>query len=388
MKKSKLLFVSNLFPDADEPYRGLDNATLLHHLSEQYEIRVLSPRPTLPLTPFKTRRCREADEKFAPVYLPAPYVPKAGSHFNHTLMARALRPVMIALRGKFPFEAVFCSWVFPDGCAVAKLACESGLPFAVVAQGSDVHQYLNIPARKKIIVESMGHASALITRSGELGRLLNDAGIAKDKLHTIYNGIDFQVFQPGDRVQARRELGLPPEARIILFVGNFFEIKNPLLLVQAHAEFCRVQPTPECHLVMIGGGPLEGEIRALANSSGFGGQVVIAGRKTAGEVARAMQAADFLCLPSENEGVPNVILEAFACGLRVVASRVGGIPEVLSDDSLGRLAGRGSLPDLLDAFTELFACPPQRDAIRRHALYFSWERAAAQYDKILDQMRR
>ena len=140
--KTKLLFISNLFPDADEPYRGLDNATLLHQLSAGYDIRVLSPRPTLPLATPKNRRCRAGDESFAPVYLPAPYIPKVGSRFNHTLMARALRPALRALRGEFPFEAVLSSWVYPDGCAVAKLAGEGGFPFAVVAQGSDVHQYL------------------------------------------------------------------------------------------------------------------------------------------------------------------------------------------------------------------------------------------------------
>jgi glycosyltransferase involved in cell wall biosynthesis len=134
---------------------------------------------------------------------------------------------------------------------------------------------------------------------------------------------------------------------------------------------------------MVGGGHLEGKIRALADSAGFGGQVVIAGRSRADAVARYMRAADLLCLPSQNEGVPNVILEAFASGLRVIASRVGGIPEVLNHDFLGRLVVPGSIQDLLFAFTETLAAPPQTDAIRRHALYFSWERAASEYAALL-----
>ena len=381
--RPRLLFVSNLFPDAAEPYRGLDNATLLHHLAGQYEIRVLSPRPTLPGGSGKIHRCREMDTRFAPVYFPAPYIPKIGSRFNHRLMAGALGPALTALQREFPFDVVLSSWVYPDGCAVARVAREMHFPFAVIAQGSDVHQYLKIPARRKIIVESMQSAFAIITRSGELGRLLHTAGLAEEKLHTVYNGIDFSIFQPGDSQKARRELGLSPDAPLILFVGNFLPVKNPLFLVKAHAAFCRLHPESKCRLLMIGGGPMESEIRAEARRNGFGDQVQIVGRKNSNEVANYMTAADFLCLPSVNEGVPNVILESFATGLRVIASRVGGIPEVLNHDFLGRLVEPGNLADLLQAFTSLFAESPVIDTIRNHALYFSWERAASEYSILL-----
>jgi len=383
IKKSKLLFVSNLFPDTAEPYRGLDNARLLLELAGEFDIRVLALRPSLPFFPRTGQKCREMDRILSPVYLPAPYIPKVGNRINHLLMANALRPALLNLRRQFPFEVVLVSWVYPDGCAVSQLAGGLKFPFVVVAQGSDVHQYLKIPVRRTIITQSLARASAVITRSAELGRLLEEAGVARGKIHTIYNGIDFSVFQPGDAREARRELGLPADERIILFVGNFLPVKNPLLLVEAHAAFCRRQPSPKCHLIMIGGGPMEPEIRARAEAGGFEDQVLVAGRKNSNEIARFMQAADFLCLPSENEGVPNVILEAFAAGLRVVASKVGGIPEVLSDDRLGTLVERGSLQGLLSAFAQLFAQPPQTGAIRQHALRFSWERAAADYASIL-----
>jgi glycosyltransferase involved in cell wall biosynthesis len=242
---------------------------------------------------------------------------------------------------------------------------------------------LKIPVRLKIIRESLASAPAIITRSAELGRLLREAGVAGEKLHTVYNGIDFATFKPEARAAARNELGLPPDGPVLLFVGNFLPVKNPLLLVDAHAELCRRQQVPKCQLVMVGGGPMEPEIRARAASGGFAGQVVLAGRKQSGEVARYMQAADLLCLPSENEGVPNVILEAFASGLRVVASRVGGIPEVLCQDALGRLFVRGNRQELQSAIAELLAEPPQTDTIRNHALHFSWERASGHYTEIL-----
>ena len=387
MTRPKLLFISNLFPDSAEPYRGLDNATLLHHLDETFEIRVISPGPALPLSRPPERKCRDGDRLFAPVYPRTPYIPKIGSRFNHRHMAAALRPALLAVRAGFQFDAVLCSWIYPDACAVSRLARETGFPFVAVAQGSDVHQYLKNPVRRKIIADSMAPAYAIITRSADLGRLLSCAGVASEKIHTIYNGIDSSNFSPLAPGAPRKDSGIPADARVILFVGNFLPVKNPLLLIEAHAAFCRAHPSPECRLVLIGGGPMENDIRVAAAKGGFADRVHIAGRKNAAEIANAMRAADLLCLPSWNEGVPNVILEAFTSGLRVVASNVGGIPEVLNRDFLGKLVEPGNVRELVEAFSALFAGSAQTGAIRDHGLQFSWTRAASEYATILDQAR-
>ena len=102
-------------------------------------------------------------------------------------------------------------------------------------------------------------------------------------------------------------------------------------------------------------------------------------------MSRYRQAADVLCLSSENEGVPNVILEAFASGIPVMSTAVGGIPEVVSKDFLGRLVERGQLDPMVGALAELLARPARTEQIREHALYFSWERAADEYLALLKQ---
>ena len=372
VNKPRLLFVSNLFPDQAEPYRGLDNATLLHHLLPQFEIRAASPRPAL--LPGPIRHPRECDRIFDPVYLDAGYVPKFGSFFNHHLMARALRAPLAALRAAWPFDVVLSSWIYPDSCAIATLA---GVPFVSIAQGSDVHQYLRMPVRRRIILDAMRRASGIITRSAALAGLLAEAGLPKERLHPVYNGIDFQQFRPADPATARRELGLPQTGPIVLFVGNFVAIKNPLLLLQAHARFAGA------HLVLVGGGAMEKQVRDLAARLGSAGRITFAGRRSATEVARFMQASDVLALPSWNEGVPNVILEAFACGLPVVASRVGGIAEVHHQDFLGSLVPAGDLDALVQAFLQVTATRPDRERIRQHALQFSWEHAAQAYAEVL-----
>jgi glycosyltransferase involved in cell wall biosynthesis len=378
----KLLFFSNLFPDRSEPLRGLDNATLLHQLAPRWEIRALALRPSLPFA-FAKRIARTDDQPFDPQFWPVPYIPKIGSRANHWLAARALRKPLKALRRQFAFDVVLGSWIYPDCCALAMLAEELGFVFLAIAQGSDVHQYLRMPARRKAICRWLPGASAIITRSAELAKLLAEAGLAKEKLHPIYNGINFERFKSADPLEARRALNLPLEAPIILAVGNLLPIKNPLLLVEAHAELCQWPAFAKTQLVFVGSGPLGAEIRARADAGGHGAQVLLAGRQEAETVARYMQAASILCLPSNNEGVPNVILEAFACGLPVVASRVGGLPEVHTHEFLGRLTPPGDASALRDALRDILSRPVDHAQIEEHARQFSWARTAAAYEALL-----
>jgi glycosyltransferase involved in cell wall biosynthesis len=382
MAKPRLLFISNLFPDLRALYRGLDNATVLHQLSDRWDVAVLAVRPSLP---FGRRgwKCRPEDETFFPRYVPSLYLPKIGHKVNHRLMASALRRPLRELRGSF--SVALCSWIYPDACAVALLARELGFPFVALAQGSDVHQYLEIPARREIITSLMPGAKAIITRSWELARLLEQAGLAREKLQPIHNGVDLDRFQPGDVLAARTELGLPREARIVLFVGNFYDIKNPVVLVEAFARVCEDDAFANALLVMVGGGPLEGEIQFHAERGACSGRVIIAGRQNTVGVARYMQAADMLCLPSDNEGVPNVILEAFATGLPVVATRVGGISEVHTEGLFGRLVPPREVEPLADAIKATLSELPDRAQIRAHAEKFSWARAAEEYHAVLSR---
>jgi glycosyltransferase involved in cell wall biosynthesis len=393
----RLLFFSNLFPTAAEPYRGLDNATLLHALAPHFDIRVLSPRPTLPWN-FREFSARPEDAAFQPRWLPAAYLPKIGGSSNHLLMANSLRPAFEQTLRDFDPNIILSSWVFPDSCAALQLA-DGRLPVVSIAQGTDVHQYIRMTARRGVILKYLPRASAVVTRSRELSLLLAAAGFPSAKLHTIYNGVSHETFQPRDQAQARRDSALPTDARIILFVGNFYDVKDPLLLIRAVAQIESVV------LVMAGGGPLKDRALLLSNSERLrerlhsalanlktdskdigqipASRIIFAGRKTPPEIARLMNAADLLAIPSKNEGVPNVLIEALASGLPVVASRVGGIPEVLDHDSLGTLFPAGDLPALVAALRRQLAAPRDPAAIRRHASRFTWDAAAAQYREIL-----
>jgi teichuronic acid biosynthesis glycosyltransferase TuaC len=136
-------------------------------------------------------------------------------------------------------------------------------------------------------------------------------------------------------------------------------------------------------VIMIGGGPMEQEVRQAADAKGFGKFVTLAGRKNAAQISEYMRAANLLAMSSENEGVPNVILEAFASGLPVVSTNVGGISEVVNQPFLGTLVERGNAVQLQRALVQTLREPPSVEKIRSHGLHFSWERAGNQYLEVL-----
>jgi glycosyltransferase involved in cell wall biosynthesis len=248
----------------------------------------------------------------------------------------------------------------------------------VVAQGTDINDYLRYPLRRGIILRHLGRAAAVVTRSEALRRCLLAAGLPDTRVRTICNGVDTDLFRPAaDRAALRRELGLNEADVAVLFVGNLLPVKNPVLAVEALAVLKERFPARHWRLLMVGAGPLRAKILERAGS--LGDAVTLAGVCPPAQVVRFMQAADVLCVPSHNEGIPNVIREALACGLPVAATRVGGIPEVLTDPRVGELVEPGQPTAMAEALARMVACGPQGEVCRRQALAFSWDETVRRY---------
>jgi glycosyltransferase involved in cell wall biosynthesis len=379
--KRRLLFVSNLFPDNVERYRGLDNATILHQLTEKWDIRVLSLRPCLlgwasgrsDLIP------RPEDVHFQPSYLSVPYIPKLGSRWNHQLMAMRLGPAMRQIAGALPWDVLLGAWLFPDGCALVK--CSDRRPVHIIAQGSDVHRYLKDRHRRAAIAEAVSEATSVITRSQSLAKMLIDATGNAKRIRSVANGVDAGCFCLRDQQTARRTLGIAPSCKVMLFVGNFLPVKDPLLTVRTFIDLRQRDPRSNWNLVMVGKGPLRSQVEAEVRRLGLSGHVTLTGPKSASEVSTWMAAADVLTLTSHNEGLPNVVMESLACGLPVVATNVGGISEMLDADWKGVLCNTREPTALADAILRAVATS-DRQRIATHCAR-SWADTAATYHEIL-----
>lgn len=376
-----LLVATNLFPDQNEPWRGLDNVTLVHALKQLdpcLNIRVQAFRPSF-------RHFGDASAQLKPRpedvglnvdYFWAPYLPRWGG-MNHRLFSHAFARAQKSLPSDFVPQAVLVPWLFPDACGVALKASAWGVPVVAVAQGSDVHQYLDMPFRCRAILAMSSRVKAIVTRSKDLENRLVRHGVSGGKVCTIYNGVDIHTFRPASRTVARDALNQPQDERLLLFVGNFLPVKGLDLLLAACAQVMSVLPA---RLALIGSGPLEAALRVQAAELGIAGKVQFLGRHAAPKVAQWMQAADVVCLTSHNEGVPNVVLESLSSGRVPVCTDVGGIAEVV-EPVLGTryLVKPRDAASYAAALLDALQHPPDEAALHYAARDHSWENCAMKY---------
>jgi glycosyltransferase involved in cell wall biosynthesis len=336
----KLLFVSNLFPNAAEPVRGVFNAQQVAALSKLCEVTVVAP--TSQIMPDENRTgVKVIHPKFF-------HVPVLSRPFNGRLFARTIEPVIRNER----FDIALASWAYPDAHGVMLVAEKLKFPFATTVLGSDVNVFFENPTRKQQILRALRASRVVFAKSKALQARLVAEGIESV---IDYNGIDREKFQPRDRAEACRQLGIDPKLRRVLYVGNLLPVKGPTVLARA------AEQVKDIEVVFVGSG-----LEKIATGRSIGA-------RPHEEIPLWMNASDVLCLPSLNEGLPNVALEAMACGLPVVASRVGGVPEIVREGVNGFLVPPSDSKALAEALRRALDTKWDHEAIRASVSQFDWD---------------
>ena len=195
---------------------------------------------------------------------------------------------------------------------------------------------------------------AIHTVSEAMREELIASGFPAEKISAIANGVDTSRFAPGDRGAARRALSLPEEALVVGIVGRFGAYKRHGMLLEAFEEIAPRFPT--AHLLIAGaGGPEEAKITTRARSSIFRERIQLTGFQN--DPRTCYRALDLLAIPSVNEGLSNVALEAMACGIPVLAQAGCGHEQVITHDADGWIAGLDSPSRLAAQLAELLAQP-------------------------------
>jgi phosphatidylinositol alpha-1,6-mannosyltransferase len=200
------------------------------------------------------------------------------------------------------------------------------------------------------------------------------------------------LFRP-DGPNLRAQLGLS-DRRVVLSVGRLVPIKNTALLIEAVARIRRVDPST--HLLLVGEGPERRALERQAAGLGVAGAITFAGYIPQDQLAPYYRAADVFALASEFDNSPNVVLEAMACGLPIVATDVGGVAEFVVADRGGSLVSRGDAAGMADAITRWLtdagrgadASAANRRLVReRYSWRASAERLLEVYRDVLDRRR-
>ncbi len=378
----KVLLFSTLYPSSVRPIHGIFVETRLRELLKTGEVQAKVVAP-VPWFPSKAKRFgeyalfaatprqehRNGIEVHHPRYL---LPPKVGMNVApYTLAIGAFATLKRLQRQGFDFDLIDAHYYYPDGVAAGLLARWLDKPFFVTARGTDLNLIPEYPFPRKLILETAARASGSIGVCKALMDSLEKLGADPAKLLTLRNGVDLARFSPEPREQARERLGLVAHGRYLLSVGHLVERKGHHIAIEALARL------PDVNLIIVGTGPEEANLKKLAIRLGVNERVRWASSVPQPELKWWYSAADALTLCSSREGWANVLLEAMACGTPVIATDIWGTPEVVSAPEAGRLMLRRDAKSLVDAWRELNAQLPTRDATRAHATRFSWNETVA-----------
>lgn len=368
----RVLCVTNLFPNPFQPGKGLFNLRQLRLMSRQIDLRVVSPILWIDEwrgrraggKPFCERRWRNWDG-VSVAYCTYYYTPKVGRRFYGTAFEWSIRRLFRWAARDFHPDLIYACWAYPDGWAARHLANEFDLPCVVKIHGSDLLLLDEFPARRAGTLDLLRHADATLS----VGQVLRDRAVAlgapPEQAFVVREGTDGDHFRPGDRSAARQNLGLPAQRRRLLFVGNLVEVKAVPQLVDACARL--VNAGHDLELDILGDGPLSGGLSRQISECGLAGRAHLRGRKTQQELPAWYAASDLVVLPSYSEGVPNVLVEAAACGRPFVATAVGGVPEIAHLTS-AKLVPSGDSAALANEITAVLANPARRNFVADRAL--------------------
>ena len=371
----RILTVTSLYPNPYQPHLAPFNRQQLRHLARRHEVRVLAPVMwTMELgkrwrgaSSLPAGRQRHDDGMVIdhPHYWYPPWLFRR--FYGHFYLASVRRAFARAVT-EFRPDLVFAPWAFPDGWAAVRLGHKVGLPVVLQVHGSDVLLLSCYPEKQKRTATAVRAADGIVAVSQDLADQVVRLGAAPGRVRVVYRGVDAGLFRPGPKSEARARLSLPAEVPTILFVGNLLSVKGPDLLVDACGIL--VREGVRFRACLVGQGDIEPRLRERVGQLGLGEHVRFLGSLPHAQLPDWYRAADVLVVPSRSEGVPNVLLEAAACGTPFVASRVGGIPEV-TGLGRGQLVPPEDAAALAGAIRSVLGTPPAEGAALR-----SWDLAA------------
>ncbi len=379
----KTLVLSRNYPNNVTELLGLWVERLVHRLADQCEVQVVSPVPYCPPLPglpeysrfrqVKRQRQEGAVTVHHPRFLTGPG--RSLYAVGAFLYYLGVRGLVDQLRRDFPFAVIHAHFGYPDGVVAAWLSRRYGTPVIVTEHACWRPWMDQYPSVRRQAVQAARQFAFHIAVSSYLRSTIAHFTGPSERLRVIPVGVDGSIFS-----RPANSSALKPQQ--ILFVGYINFTKGVDILLKAMQQLLRRQP--EVRLVLVGGSIYRNtrlqqeQLHKMAKDLALGDRVVFAGPKSPEEVARYMRESALLVLPRRRESFGEVLVEALACGIPVVASRCVG-PEDIVTEEVGVLVEPEDEHALAQGIEHVLLNRSRYDAmrLRRYALErFSWERVA------------
>lgn len=209
----------------------------------------------------------------------------------------------------------------------------------------------------------------IIAISDCIGAVLRRYGVPNDRLRVVHSGIDPQRFANVAPL-SRAELGVPDTAALVGNVGALVGHKDHATLINAMPYV--LKEVPNAHLVIAGDGPLRPQLDDLIARLAINAHATLLGRRD--DVPRLLHALDLFVMSSKEEGLGTSVLDAMACGVPVVATAAGGIPEMVKDGATGILSPVGDSARLAEGIVRVLQNTVSRDTLVENARRMVYDR--------------
>lgn len=235
------------------------------------------------------------------------------------------------------------------------------VPLLIRSRHIDV-EYPNISI-SRLAYSVLPHA--ITTTSDRISqKLIKTFNLSPERVITIPTGIDLSQFRPTDASALRSELLLPGKSELCGIIAVLRSWKGHRVLFEAASKL--VQLNPKWQLVVVGDGPLRNQLTSEIEKLDLTAHIKLVGHRN--DIPMVLNALDCVVLPSlRHEGIPQAILQAHACGIPVIGTSVGGIPEVIEEDQTGYLVDPNDSHALIEGFQEMWRDPEKATSMARAA---------------------
>ncbi|NVM20299.1 MAG: glycosyltransferase family 4 protein [Desulfobacterales bacterium] len=328
------------------------------------------------------------------VFHPRYFRPRGGNWvycWEGMAMYMGIKRVIKEVSKIYDFDLIHANRIIPDGYAGILLGKKFRVPVVSVARGSDTYEVpfknrLNYIAARNVLKES----DQLAAVSGQLARIMTSIGRPKSQIKVVHNACDTNRFRyMGGRNLIREKVGLSQRRLVILFVGTIHKKKGIYELLDAFNNLR--DHNKHIFLVLIGEGKSTSQLKVTIEKRGLQNCVKLTGYIPNDRMQLWYNSADIFVLPTYHEGTPNVVVEAMACELPVVATDVGGIPEILSDGKTGIIVKPRDASGLANALDRLINDAKLRRMLGKNGRRFveeelTWETNASELIKVYESV--
>jgi len=261
-------------------------------------------------------------------------------------------------------------------------AWRAGIPHVITMHGG--RYYASRLRRRMALRTAVALSAATVAVSSPLAKAIShDLGVKRSRILMVPNGVR---YVPPKRVTLRDELGLRPENRLVVAVGNLYPVKGHQYLVDALALISTKYP--QLHVAIAGRGELEEALRSRAVDLHLTDRLHLLGLRS--DIPAILAAADIFALPSLSEGLPLALVEAMFAALPIVATTVGEVAAVLEDGQAGMLVEPGDMHALASALDRLLSDPARAHALGKRAAdharaYYALPKMVGRYAKLYER---